>query len=142
MDGQKRLKYPAGIAVVIFGVLLLLLLLVIVPVCDGQVETASGSFIPMKCHWMSQAVLLFACLLILLGILLMASAGRETRLMLLIVTAACAVCVLLLVTALIGVCGSPTMRCNYATKPALQVFSVVLLVFSGASIINVARKKK
>jgi hypothetical protein len=104
---------------------------------DGRALTlADGRQIPMKCHWTARAETAVAAPLGLTGLLLAFSKRKETQRMLLIVGAVMGVFVILLPTALIGVCGNPEMICNAIMKPTLILTGGLVTGISGIGAIR------
>lgn len=90
--------------------------------CESQgraLTLADGRQIPMKCHWTAQAETAVAVPLFATGALLTTSKKKESLRNLGILGAILGVFVILLPTALIGVCGNPDMICNSVMKPTL-----------------------
>jgi hypothetical protein len=90
--------------------------------CESQgraLTLADGRQIPMKCHWTAQAETALAVPLFATGALLTTSKKKETQRNLAILGVILGVFVILLPTALIGVCGNPDMICNSIMKPTL-----------------------
>jgi hypothetical protein len=78
---------------------------------------ADGRQVPMKCHWTAQAESAVAVPLFATGALLTTSKKKESMRNLGILGAILGVFVILLPTALIGVCANPEMVCNSVMKP-------------------------
>jgi hypothetical protein len=79
----------------------------------------NGKTVPMKCHWTGQAEIAIAGPLFILGGLMAFNRRRETLRNLSILGIVLGVFVVLLPTALIGVCANPEMLCNSVMKPTL-----------------------
>jgi hypothetical protein len=87
---------------------------------DGRHLTlADGRHVPMKCSWTAQAEIALAVPLGATGLLLAFTKRRESQRMLSILGIFLGAMVILLPTALIGVCGNPDMICNAIMKPSL-----------------------
>lgn len=87
---------------------------------DGKLLTlANGNTVPMKCLWTAQAEIAVGVSLAALGILLLTNRGGEAGRSLGILGMILGAFVILLPTALIGVCGNMTASCNQIMRPAL-----------------------
>jgi hypothetical protein len=101
--------------------------------CESQgraLTLADGRQIPMKCHWTAQAETALAVPLFATGALLTTSKKKETLRNLAILGAILGVFVILLPTALIGVCGNPDMICNSIMKPTLILTGSLVVALS------------
>ncbi|MDR1867407.1 MAG: DUF4418 family protein [Treponema sp.] len=108
------------------------------PVCGaGRYAVSGGGMAAMSdtvmvCHWMSRAELAVGLIIAVLGFLTVLVKLPAFRLALSIAIILNAVAALLYPTVLIGVCGGHTMPCRLLTRPALIVFSILLII--GAAI--------
>jgi hypothetical protein len=101
--------------------------------CESQgraLTLADGRQIPMKCHWTAQAETALAVPLFATGALLTKSKKKETLRNLGILGVILGVFVILLPTALIGVCGNPDMICNSIMKPTLILTGSLVVALS------------
>ena len=121
-------KPTAGIIVIALGVLVALIPIIIFPVCTGRIELTNGKTLFMKCHWTAIAELLVGILIIFDGILIIGFKKRETRIALSIMSFLFGLTVLLIPTAVIGMCETATMACRVGTEPAIIVVSVITMV--------------
>lgn len=123
------------------GILMVVLALVvgIVPMftdCESQgrmLTLADGRQISMKCHWTARAELALAVPLAAVGGIELFNKRKETKITLSILGIVLGILVILLPTALIGVCGNPEMICNMVMKPALILGGSII---SGLSLIS------
>lgn len=124
----------------VIGSLILILALVaaVVPQftdCEASgrapLELKNGKTVPMKCAWTSQASLATAVPLFILGGLVFSSKRKETLRALSILGLAGGLFLILLPTALIGVCASPDMICNSVMKPTLILTGILTMGLSG-----------
>jgi hypothetical protein len=127
---------------IIAGVLVVLALVsAIVPQfadCQSQgraLTLADGRTVPMKCHWTSEASLATAVPLAMLGGLIFFSKRKETQRALAILGAVLGLFLILLPTALIGVCASPDMICNSLMRPTLIFTGILTMVTSGIALV-------
>ena len=134
---------------IIAGVMVVLAILIgIVPQftdCESQgrhLTLEGGRQIPMKCHWTAQAEVALAGPLFLTGSLMAINKRKETLRGLGFLGIVLGVFVILLPTALIGVCGNPEMICNSIMKPTLISLGGLLIVLSGIGVINSYRMKE
>lgn len=114
------------------GLLVILVPTVILPVCQGMVETKTGNLIPMRCFWTARAELAVGGLLLLTGLLHAFSRSAETRRTLSGLVLALGVTTILVPTLLIPTCASPDMACNLGTKPALLLLGGITIVLGAA----------
>lgn len=99
-------------------------------------ELKNGKTVPMKCHWTSEASLATAGPLFLLGGLIFTSKRKETLRALSVLGLAGGLFLILLPTALIGVCASPEMICNSVMKPTLILTGILTMGISGLVLAN------
>jgi hypothetical protein len=116
--------------------ILLSVLIGVVPMftdCESHgraLTLADGRQIPMKCHWTAQAETALAVPLFATGAMLTTSKKKETQRNLAILGVILGVFVILLPTALIGVCGNPDMICNSIMKPTLILTGSLVVALS------------
>ena len=122
---------------IISGVLIVLALVaVIVPIftdCQSQgraIELPNGKTVPMKCHWTGIASMAIGITLALLGGLIFFSKRRETQRALSILGGVLGLFLVLMPTALIGVCASSDMLCNSVMRPTLIFTGIACIVAS------------
>jgi hypothetical protein len=107
--------------------------------CESQgrhLTLADGRSIPMKCHWTGQAELALAGPLFVTGSLLAFNKRKETLRNLSVLGGILGIFVILLPTALIGVCANPDMVCNSIMKPALILLGSLIVVLSIAGVVK------
>jgi hypothetical protein len=98
---------------------------------DGEFLTlADGRQVPMKCYWTAMAEVALAAPLLGLGALLTFSKRKETTRSLALLGTALGAFVVLLPTALIGVCGMLGASCNLIMRPSL--------IFAGALVMGIS----
>ncbi len=98
--------------------------------CGSPVELASGSTMPMKCHWTFQAVALVSVLGAVVSALVLFSKDKMAVAGLLVANAATAVVVCLLMTNfIIGVCTHSGAHCH-TTRVLILVCMIVSLISS------------
>jgi len=125
----------------LIGILMVVLALVvgIVPMftdCESQgrmLTLADGRQISMKCHWTARAELALAVPLAAVGGIELFSKKKESKVILSLLGVVLGILIILLPTALIGVCGNPEMICNMFMKPALILGGSIV---SGLSLIS------
>ena len=124
------------------AIAILAVLIAVVPMfsdCSaaGRMLTlADGREIPMKCHWTGRAELGLGLPLLGLGLLMGFSNRKESRRSLGLLGIALGVVVILLPTALIGVCANPEMHCHSIMQPALILMGVLVVGTSLAVVIS------
>ena len=102
---------------------------VIMPVCEGLLELASGKQVPMRCHWTARAEMLLGVLILGVGLMIAFLKSPEERQRLHHQVAILGAATVLTPLFIIPTCASPDMACNIATKPALIILGgIVLLV--------------
>ena len=128
----------------VIGAILIILALVaaVVPQftdCESQgkaLTLANGKTVAMKCHWTSEASTAVAVPLLLMGGLVIFSKRKETLRALSILGLAFGAFLILLPTALIGVCANPEMICNSVMKPTLILTGILTAIISGAILVR------
>jgi hypothetical protein len=131
----------------VIGTLLIILALVaaVVPQftdCESQgkaIALPNGKTVSMKCHWTAEASTATAVPLALMGGLVIFSKRKETLRALSILGLAFGAFLILLPTALIGVCASPEMICNAVMKPTLILSGILTMVLSAAILVLAGR---
>jgi len=137
-----------GAITVILGIIVAIAPHYIAPVCayHGKVikATVMGKemTILMKCSWTANAEVALGALIVVVGILLIASRQAETRMMLNVNALVLGIFVMLLPTYLIGVCVTETMPCRIATLPALLALGVVVIIVAIVGIVVARRTPK
>ncbi len=122
------MKIPGGLLMG-FAVLIAVIALAFNCQAEGQMITlANGSKIPMKCYWTGIAEASVAGTLLLGGLLMYISKGKEARRNLSLFGLGFGALVLLLPTVLIGVCANPAHDCNRIVLPSM--------LFLGTSVIG------
>ena len=127
--------------------IILALVLAIAPAftdCQSQdkvITLENGKTISMKCHWTGRAEIGVAVPLGLVGIMLLFSRRRESRVDLSILGIALGVLAILFPTVIIGVCMTPTMTCVTAMEPILIAAGAVAVAASLAALVLAARRR-
>ena len=97
--------------------------------CQSQgraIQTASGTTVPMKCHWTGIAELVVAAPLLAVGIMTTLNRRKEAGKVLGVTGVILGLSSILLPTYLIGVCATPTMLCHTFMSPTLIIAGVVI----------------
>ena len=126
----------------VLGILIMVLaaLIAVVPIfynCqhDGKsLSLANGRQVPMKCFRAAMAAIAMALPILGVGTLQAFSRQQETRRSLSALGVLLGVSVILLPTALIGVCMHPDASCNLVMKPALIFMGILVIGLSLASL--------
>lgn len=92
-------------------------------------KVCSSEEMVMNCHWTIQAEIGIGILLIVTGGLYLFAAGLNTRLFLLLQSAAIFLIGILIPAVLIGGCKSKDMACQSLTFPALYLISALGLLY-------------
>lgn len=127
---MKQLKRAStsGIATAVLG-FLIVITPIILPVCEGLLELASGKQVPMRCHWTARAEMLLGVLIFIIGLMITFLKNPQERRRLHHLVAMLGAATILTPIFIIPTCMNPDMACNLATKPALIILGgVVLLV--------------
>ncbi len=95
----------------------------IFPVC-------SAAEMKMKCYYTANAEIAAGIIAALVGIAIILIDKNKVKLALSAVQAIQGLVIILIPTAIIGVCGSPMMHCVSSTKPALIVIGALDIVIS------------
>ena len=127
---MKGREIIPGILLLVLGVISVLIPKIILPVCSGQLELATGSTAPMKCHWMAQAELPISILIIAVSVLILALKNQQMQLILYVVITMLGLMVILVCTVFIGVCMASGMPCRMGTQPAMIIIGAMILFFS------------
>ena len=133
----------AAIAIVILA-----LVIGIVPQftdCQSQgraLTLQNGKTVPMKCHWTAIAEIAMAVPLAGVGAVTAVSKRKESRRILAGLGIVLGIFVILLPTALIGVCASADMLCNSVMKPTLILSGTLIVAISIVSLIMSERQRE
>lgn len=103
---------------------------------------ADGRTVPMKCHWTGQAETALAVPMFFTGAMMLGSKRKETLRNLNALGIVLGVVVILLPTALIGVCANPEMICNSVMKPFLILTGSLIIALSGFGLVKSLRQKE
>ena len=128
------------------GLVVLALVAGILPMftdCQSQgkaIELANGKTIPMKCHWTAQSEIAMAVPLFGLGIVMGVVKRKESRRIIAGIGALLGIFVILLPTALVGVCASADMLCNSVMKPTLILSGILIIAISIATLVMSERR--
>lgn len=125
-----------GIVIALLGLLTALIPTVIFKVCAAM----DGKF--MKCHWTSQVEVALGITVLVLGLLIVLAKENAASSAYAVASAINGVLVILIPTAVIGVCGSADMPCNSGTKPALIIAGALIIVVALINTISYLASKK
>jgi hypothetical protein len=104
------------------------------------VATAAGGLVPMKCHWTAVASIALAIPLLVTGVMQWFNKRKESQRALSILGAVMGVIVVLLPTALIGVCAHPDATCNLIMRPSLILMGTLVAGINLFDLIVVERR--
>jgi uncharacterized membrane protein len=113
--------------------------------CQSQgraLALQNGKTVPMKCHWTAIAEIAMAVPLAGVGAVTAVSKRKESRRILAGLGIVLGIFVILLPTALIGVCASADMLCNSVMKPTLILSGILIVAISLVSLIMSERQKE
>ena len=111
--------------------------------CQSQgraLALQNGKTVPMKCHWTAIAEIGMAVPLLGVGAVTAVSKRKESRRIIAGFGALLGFFVILLPTALIGVCASADMLCNSVMKPTLILSGILIMAISAATLIMSERQ--
>jgi hypothetical protein len=111
--------------------------------CQSQgraLALQNGKTVPMKCHWTAIAEIGMAVPLLGVGVVTAVSKRKESRRIIAGMGALLGIFVILLPTALIGVCASADMLCNSVMKPTLILSGILIVAISAATLIMSERQ--
>jgi len=111
--------------------------------CQSQgraLALQNGKTVPMKCHWTAIAEIAMAVPLAGVGAVMAVSKRKESRRILAGLGIVLGIFVILLPTALIGVCASAEMLCNSVMKPTLILSGILIIAISLATLIKSERQ--
>ena len=111
--------------------------------CQSQgraLALQNGKTVPMKCHWTAIAEIAMAVPLAGVGAVMAVSKRKESRRILAGLGIVLGIFVILLPTALIGVCASAEMLCNSVMKPTLILSGILIIAISAATLIMSERQ--
>ena len=125
------------------GTMLIVLALVgsIVPQftdCQSQgraLTLENGKTVAMKCHWTAEAALAVGLPLVVLGGLFFFNKRKETHRALSVMGLVLGAFMILLPTALIGVCALPEMICNSVMRPTMILTGVLTMLVRGIALV-------
>ena len=111
--------------------------------CQSQgraIALQNGKTVPMKCHWTAIAEIGMAVPLLGVGAVTAVSKRKESRRIIAGFGALLGLFVILLPTALIGVCASADMLCNSVMKPTLILSGILIIAISAGTLIMSERQ--
>ncbi len=110
--------------------------------CQAQgrsLTTTDGKTVPMKCHWSAVAEAAMAIPLGLAGIFNLTGKRKESRRSQGLMSMVLGALVILIPTALIGVCANPMMLCNMIMRPLLILTGTLI---AAVGLYNVAAAQR
>ncbi|MBR4493617.1 MAG: DUF4418 family protein [Clostridiales bacterium] len=124
-----------GIAIAVLGLLVALIPSVIFKVCPAMEMV-------MKCHWTGRVEVALGIASLILGALVAVSREKAFSAAASVASAINGVLVILVPTVVIGVCGSPDMNCNAATRPALIIAGAFIIAAGISDAVLYLKSKK
>jgi hypothetical protein len=112
--------------------------------CQSQgkaIELPSGKSVPMKCHWTARAEIALGVPLLLCGAAMLLSGRKELWRQQAVMTMVLGLFVILLPTALIGVCAKADMVCHALMKPVLTLTGIVVVALGAVCFLLAGRQK-
>ena len=95
----------------------------------------------MTCHWAGNAAAGLAAVLCVMSVIRLAARDRRLRMGLDLAVIPTALLAALTPGRLIGLCMMADMRCRSVMRPAMLVFSVLILVLAGIDLIHNGKEK-
>jgi hypothetical protein len=134
MKGRNRVKNRliTGVPFIILGLLIAIGPQTLFKVCAHTEKI-------MKCYWTSRAEIGIGALILISGILIIASKSREARISVSILTLFTSIFAILVPAVLIGGCGMDTMACRSTTFPALYVLNSISIIISILNVIYLSK---
>ena len=112
--------------------------------CQSQgkaIELPNGKSLPMKCHWTARAEIAVAVPLLLCGVFMLLSGRKEVWRQQAVMTMVLGLFVILLPTALIGVCAKADMLCHALMKPVLTLAGILVMALGVLCFLLAGRQK-
>ena len=125
-----------GIIIAVLGLVTALIPTLIFKVCKAM----DGKF--MKCHWTSQTEVALGVATLVLGLLIVLSKEKAAASAYSVASAINGALVILIPTAVIGVCGSADMSCNSGTRPALIIACSLIILAAAVNVVLYFTAKK
>ena len=125
-----------GIIIAVLGLVTALIPTLIFKVCEAM----DGKF--MKCHWTSQTEVALGVATLVLGLLIVLSKEKAAASAYSVASAINGALVILIPTAVIGVCGSADMSCNSGTRPALIIAGSLIILAAAVNVVLYFTAKK
>jgi len=94
----------------------------------------------MVCHWTVRGEIAIAIPLLIGGLVILITRGKECWRSASIIGIALGISVILIPTVLIGVCPSPMMECHNLMRPLLIVFGALTIISNGGLLIYSFKK--
>lgn len=127
---------------VIFSIVLLLLAALVAAAPYSFAKVCDAGEKVMKCHWTARAELFLGLAAALLSLLRFSGKSRQFLLGLDLGIIVNAAGIILMPTALIGVCGMASMHCHSVTRPVLIVLGILILTVASLDAALNARSRK
>ena len=100
----------------------------------------STAKVTMDCHWTVQAEIAVSIPLLISGMVILITRGKEYWRSASIIGIALGISVILIPSVLIGVCPSPMMECHNLMRPLLIVFGALTIISNGGLLIYSFKK--
>ncbi len=123
----SRRPSPLGLSIALLGLIVVLTPNVLLPVCEGLLELASGKRVPMRCFWTGRAEMVMGGLILVAGLTMALIHSDEGRRRLSHQVAFRGLAPVLIPLYIIPTCDHPDMACNVGTKPALLLLGAFTL---------------
>ena len=127
---------------VIFSIVLLLLAALVAAAPYSFAKVCDAGEKLMKCHWTARAEPFLGLAAALLSLLRFSGKSRQFLLGLDLGIIVNAAGIILMPTALIGVCGMASMHCHSVTRPVLIVLGILILTVASLDAALNARSRK
>jgi hypothetical protein len=138
---RRRTMKVSGVLIIILAIAMGIAALLFNCQAEGQsLALANGMKVPMKCFYTAMAEVAIAIPLIGVGGMLAISKRKATRRPLVIVGAILGAVIMLISTALIGVCANPAHDCNRILLPTTLFVGTLVIALSVGSLIVSERR--
>ena len=113
--------------------------------CQSQgrtIELPNGKSVPMKCHWTARGEIAVSVPLLLCGVFMLLSGRKQMWQQQAVITMVLGLFVVLLPTALIGVCLKADMVCHALMRPVLTLAGMVVMALGALCFVLAGRAKE
>lgn len=120
-----KARMPAALFIMALGIVIAATPEFFFPVCEAQIKTFTGMFVPMKCFWTGKALQGCGASVSFAGLLLLFINSGPMRLGVQLMLFPLGLLIIALPNGLIGVCLKESMPCHMGTLPAATILGVL-----------------